>query len=395
MRILVTNVGSTSLKYRLYEYPQERLLASGRIERIGREKGSAAWNHGEDCGETERDFATHREAIEFVLSRLQENVLPGLSNLGCVAFKTVIAKDYAGCELLDEKILQAMEEYIFLAPAHNPPYINAIRQFRELLPDTPLIGLFEPAFHLTMPDYARVYPLRKEWREKYAIQRYGYHGASHRYVSERIPQLLGKKKEQINLITCHLGGSSSLCAISGGKSIDTSMGFTPQTGIFHATRIGELDPFVVLFMMKEEGLGVDEAVKILTEESGLLGLSGVSEDMREIETAMDAGNDDARLAFQSFCYGVKKFIGSYMAILGPLDAVAFAGGIGERGYRVREEICKGLEHLGIHIDSNKNKTCNGEEMAISATGSPAVVWVVPTNEELIVARAAYEKIKSA
>ncbi len=394
MRILVTNVGSTSLKYRLYDFPEETLLATGRVERIGSNQGCASWNHGESKGEREAAFSTHREAIKFVLKQLQETVLDQLSEIRCVAFKTVIAKGCVGCEWLDDTVLQAMEDYIFLAPAHNPPYINAIRLFRELLPDTPLIGLFEPAFHLTMPDYAKVYPLPKEWREKYAIQRYGYHGASHRYLSERAPALLNREKEETNLITCHLGGSSSLCAIQNGKSIDTSMGFTPQTGVFHATRIGEMDPFVALFLMKQEGLSIDEIVQKLTKESGMLGLSGVSEDMRDVEAAMDAGNQEAQLAFQAFTYEIKKLIGSYLPALGRLDALVFAGGIGERGGRVREAVCQGLEFLGIELDVSKNNACNGEEAKISTASSPTEIWVIPTNEELIVARAAFEKIQS-
>jgi acetate kinase len=395
MKVLVTNVGSTSLKYRLYEFPQETLLAVGRVERIGTKKGTASWMHGDFTGEQEQSFSTHREAIEFILDRLREYPLHDVAELDCVAFKTVIAKKYVGCEILNDDVLQAMEDFVFLAPAHNPPYINAIRLFRQLLPPTPLIGLFEPAFHLTMPDYAQVYPLPKEWRENYAIRRYGFHGASHRYVSERIPQLMGREKNELRVISCHLGGSSSLCAIQGGKSIDTSMGFTPQTGVFHATRVGELDPYVALFMMQEKGLSIDQVNTILTKESGFLGLSGVSEDLRDIEAAIDDGNDQARLAFQSFCYGVKKYIGSYFAILGGLDAVAFAGGIGEKGVRVRAEICRGLEHLGIHMDGGKNNRCKGEETEISPNDSPAAVWVVPTNEELIVARAAFEKLSKS
>ena len=393
MRILVTNVGSTSLKYGLYEFPAERLLATGRIERIGEDNGSASWNHNGDAGEIQQSFSSHKKAIDFILERLQEGVIDNLDQLDCIAFKTVIAKGCVGCEMLDDDVLQAMEDYVFLAPAHNPPYIKAIKLFHELLPNTPLIGLFEPAFHLTVPDYARVYPIPKEWRDKHEIQRYGFHGASHRYVSERVPQLINKPKEELNIISCHLGGSSSICAISGGKSIDTSMGFTPQTGVFHASRIGDLDPFVVLFLMKEEGYSIDDMVKMLTKDSGLKGLSGVSEDMRDIEAAMDQGSAEAGLAFKSFCYHVKKFIGSYIAVMGKLDVLAFAGGIGERGARVRQEVCQGMEHLDIQIDLEKNNSCSATEMDISKPNDSTSVWVVPTNEELIVARAAFEKLQ--
>lgn len=394
MKILVTNVGSTSLKYRLYTFPSEESSVVGKIERIGSGQGNASWRHGSNSGEQTRPFATHREAIEFILERLLQDTLQSLSDLDCVAFKTVIAKGYVGCELLNEEVLRAMDEYVFLAPAHNPPYIKAIRMFREILPDVPLIGLFEPAFHLTMPDYARVYPIPKEWREKHGIQRYGFHGASHRYVSERLPQLMNRPRNELNIISCHLGGSSSICAIQQGKSVDTSLGFTPQSGVFHGTRVGDLDAFAVLFLMRTEGFTVDEMVEKLTKESGLKGLSGISEDMRDIESAMNQGNPEARLAFQSFCYQVKKFIGAYMAVLGRIDAIAFAGGIGERGCGVREEICNGLHHFGIQIDREKNASCSAAEMNISAGHSTVATWVVPTNEELIVARAAYEKLTS-
>lgn len=395
MRILVTNVGSTSLKYRLFDFPAETVLASGRVERIGSPKGAAEWNHGVYTGQIEQSFATHREAIELILSRLEQDGVQRIAELGCVAFKTVIAKGFVGCELLTTEVLQAMQDYVFLAPAHNPPYIKAIQLFRELLPETPLIGLFEPAFHLTIPDYAKVYPIPKRWREEHQIQRYGFHGASHRYVSERVPQLMNRGKNEVNVISCHLGGSSSLCAIQGGKSIDCSLGFTPQTGVFHGTRIGEMDPFAAFYVMQTEGLGLDEINRILTKESGLLGLSGVSEDMRDIESAMDQGNDDARLAFQAFAYQVKKYIGSYYAALGRLDALAFAGGIGERSPRMRSEICRGLQHLGIALDEDKNKECRAKESLISAPGSPVQVWVAPTNEEVVVARAAFEKLQAS
>ena len=394
MNILVTNVGSTSLKYRLYQFPAETLLAVGRIERIGQGTGSACWDHQGSKGAEEKEFPTHKEAVEFILARLQETVLPDISQLDSVAFKTVVAKNRVGCELLDDDVLQAMEEYNFLAPAHNPPYIRAIRMFREILPQTPLIGLFEPAFHLTMPEAARVYPIPKVWREKYAIQRYGFHGASHRYVSERIPQLFGEKAEPLRVISCHLGGSSSITAIHDGKSVDTTMGFTPQTGIFQGTRIGDFDVFAAFYVMKQENLTIDEIAQILTKDSGLKGLSGISEDMRDIENAMDSGNPDAKLAFEAYCYGIKKTIGAYYAILGGLDALCFAGGIGEKGPKVREEVCHNLQHLGIRLDSDKNKQCAGKEEKISAPDSKAEIWVIPTNEELIVARAAYEKLQT-
>ncbi len=395
MRILVTNVGSTSLKYKLFDFPQESVLATGRVERIGAGVGKAEWNHGSANDSKETTFETHKEAIEFVLQHLENDGATSMSELSCVSFKTVIAKGYVGCEWLSDEVLQAMEDYIFLAPAHNPPYIHAIKMFRKLLPDIPLIGLFEPAFHLTMPDYARVYPVPKGWRKKHGIERYGFHGASHRYVSERVAQLESKNNNTLKVISCHLGGSSSLCAIDGGKSIDCSLGFTPQTGVFHSTRVGDLDPFAVFYAMQEDDLSLEEANRILTKDSGLKGLSGVSEDMRDIEEAMDQGNADAKLAFQAFAYQIQKYIGAFYAALGGLDVLAFAGGIGEKGKRVRYEVCKGLEHMGIEIDPSKNNANNGEEAVISPDQSQVTVRVIPTNEELVVARASYDKLKDS
>jgi acetate kinase len=264
--------------------------------------------------------------------------------------------------------------------------------FRELLPEIPLIGLFEPAFHLTMPEYARVYAVPKSWREKHGIQRYGFHGASHRYVIERVEQIMPVGRDTMRIISCHLGGSSSLCASKDSHSQDCSLGFTPQTGICHGSRIGELDPYAVFYVMQQEGYSFDEVNRILTKESGLLGLSGVSEDMRDIEAAMLQGNADAKLAFDAFVYQIKKYIGAYYAILGGLDVLAFAGGIGERSWRVREAVCTGLEHLGIGINAGKNRECTATEGTISSADATVSVWVVPTNEELIVARAAYEKL---
>lgn len=387
--ILIANVGSTSLKYQVLRLPEETCLSKGRFERIGQTDG--IWAH-EESSET-LPLPDYGATIDRMLAVLNDpqSQLGGLDNLDAVGFKTVIAKGISGCVELTEDVLTRMEAYTLLAPAHNPPYIQAIRAFTERMPTVRLVGLFEPAFHKDAPDYVKTYPIPERWRKDHAVQRYGYHGASHRYVAERVPQLLGRETSGLRVISCHLGGSSSVCAIRDGRSIDTSMGFSPQSGLFHATRHGELDPFAVLYVMREDDLSIDETVRQLTKESGLAGLSGIpSGDMRDIEEAMDAGNDNARLAFQSFGYEVKKQIGAYVAALGGLDALAFAGGIGERGARVREEICKGLEVLGIVLDEDANRSANGAEVSVSAPDSRVALWVVPTNEELIVGRACHE-----
>jgi acetate kinase len=286
-----------------------------------------------------------------------------------------------------------MEEFIPIAPSHNPPYINAIKNIKQLLPGKPLVGLFEPAFHKTIPEYAYCYGLPYEWIEKYGIRKYGFHGASLRYVSERVIKILGKNN--LKQIICHLGGSSSICAVKRGKSIDTSMGFSPQSGIPHSTRPGDLDPFVVLYLMKKENLTVDDVIKKLSEESGLLGISGVSGEMKDIVESTKNANKRALLAIDTFVYNVKKYIGSYIAILEGLDVLAFTGGIGERSDLIREKICSGLEFLGIKIDAEKNKNVSKEikEIDISSRESKVKILIVPTNEEIIVARATVDVVR--
>ncbi len=395
--ILVANVGSTSLKYQLIRFPEEESLALGRFERIGSNDAVLSWSAVERKESATEPLADYEAAVRRMISILMEGptaVISSLSEIDAVGFKTVIAKGFEGCVRITDEVLDGMEEYILLAPAHNPPYINAIRVFREVMPDTPLIGLFEPAFHTTAPDYAKVYAVPKEWREKYGVRRYGYHGASHRFISERTPQLLGKPKEETNLISCHLGGSSSICAVQHGRSVDTSMGFSPQSGLFHGTRHGELDPFVVLYIMQQAGLSIEEMVTQLTKKSGFLGLSGVSADVRDIEEAAAGGNDDARLALEAFCYDAKKCIGAYTAVLGTVDALVFTGGIGERGAGIRERICMGLEPLGICLDRSKNREVSGQEARVNTDDSRTAVWAIPTNEELIVARAASELLQN-
>lgn len=388
-RILIANIGSTSLKYQILGMPTENCLARGRFERIGQDDG--IWSH-EGHSRT-LPLPNYGAAIDRMVEVLDQPDGPtkGLEGLDAVGFKAVIAKGIDGCVELDEEVLRRTAEYRLLAPAHNPPYIEAISAFRERLPSTKLIGLFEPAFHTQAPDYARTYAIPERWREVHAVRRYGYHGASHRYVAERMPALLERDPQDLRLISCHLGGSSSICAVRGGVSIDTSMGFSPQSGLFHATRHGELDPFAVLYVMREDGLTEDEVVEELTKKSGLAGLSGISSgDMREIEEAMDRGEEKARLAFDAFCYEVKKQIGAYVAALGGLDGLAFAGGIGERGWRVREAVCRELEVLGIALDVEANRSADGVEKDITGSSARVQSWVVPTNEELIVARACHE-----
>ena len=269
---------------------------------------------------------------------------------------------------------------------HNPAYIASIRAFQELLPTTPLVAVFETWFHQTIPDYAYEFGVPRFWVEKHGIRKYGFHGASHRYISERVPQMLGRETDEgLRIISCHLGGSSSICAIKDGKSIDTSMGASTQYGMIQSTRCGDLDAFAVLYLMDKEGFSTDEIRRQLIEESGVKGISGTSGDMRDVEAAIDAGNDNARLALETYVYGVKKYIGAYVAALGGVDVIAFAGGIGEKSATTRAKICEGFEWCSIHLDPAKNEKSIGET-DLSADNSRTKILVVSTNEELIVSR---------
>ena len=391
MHILVANVGSTSFKYRLLDMPAERTMAEGRLERIGSDESPVEFRSGEHTEKSTAHLPDFGAAIRKMVADLTgpHSVLDSLDQIGAVGFKTVLLDDTPGCYLLDGDVIARMEAMNDIAVTHNPPYIRAVRQMGELFPDLPLVGLFEPAFHATMPDYAYTYGVPKAWAKMHSVRRYGYHGASHRYVSETAPALAGRDPSACRLISAHLGGSASLCAVLDGRSIDTSMGMSPQSGVEHSTRNGELDVFAALHVMDREGLTTDDMRRILCREAGLAGVSGTSGDVRDLLAGIDAGNDDARLALEMFCYNVKKTIGAYAAALGGLDVIGLAGGIGERGVRVRGLILGGLEFLGVRLDEAKNARHTGQEGVISADDSPVSVVVVCTNEELVVARETY------
>ena len=386
MKILVANVGSTSFKYKLFDMTDETVLAEGRLERIGDARCPVQHRIGRSETRSTCALPDYPSAIRNVMEALGSVVgSRGASDLDAVGFKTVHLRGEPGTYLLDDGILERMADYNDLAPAHNPPYIQAVRIFHALYPNLPLVGLFEPAFHATIPDYAYTYSVPFAWYETHGVRKYGFHGASHRYVSERVPVLLERPVEGLNLISCHLGGSASLCAVKGGRSIDTTMGFSAQDGIIHGNRNGAIDPFIIPFIMDREGLSTDEVRRILTKESGLAGISGLSGDVRDLESAADAGNGRARLAIETFCYGVKTSIGAMAAALGGVDALAFAGGIGERGVNIRRRICRGLEFLGIELDPERNRSGPAERL-VSASESAVKIAIVTTNEEVIVAR---------
>lgn len=390
MKILIVNVGSTSFKFHLFESEGLSVLAYGRLERIGSAGAPVQYQTtGKDVIVQNVDLPDYTTAIRYSIGLLTDpstGAISDLSDIAAIGFKPVHALDIVGCQEFTDSVLEAMEAAGPLAPVHNPPYISSVRLFRELLPELLLYGLFEPTFHQTIPEYARVYGVPFEWIRKYNIRRYGFHGASHWYIAERTPALLDRAAGSLKVVSCHLGGSSSICAIDGGHSVDTSMGLTPQSGLMQSSRSGELDPFGVLYVMDRADLTTDEMRAILCKQSGLKGLSGVdSGDMRDILEEAHGGSDSAELAVDAFTYEIKKYIGAYAAAMGGLDAVVFTGGIGERSPVIRSRVCDGLGFLGVTLDAVRNEGVTGEAI-ISADGTPTAVAVIPANEEQIIAR---------
>ena len=398
MKILSVNVGSTSLKYQLLtgnwlgSASDISFQFSGSVERIGDTTsyfhhtnyvdGKPVSIEGKLCA------PSHLEAIEHSV-----NLMPDFGQIDGIGFKTVFAKDIWQSAIIDQSVIQALEAYIPLAPLHNRAYLAAIRSFQKLLPKVPLVAVLETWFHQSIPDYAYEFGLPRYWMEEHQIRRYGFHGASHRWVSERVPEIIDYSANDLRIISCHLGGSSSLTAIKNGQSIDTSMGVSTQFGVIQSTRVGDLDPFAVLYVMEKENWSPAEVIRQLMEESGLQGISGFASDMRDLKSAADNGNDQARLAIETYCYGVKKYIGAYVAALGGVDVLAFTGGIGEKSADTRSLICNGLEWMGIDLDPTKNKQ-NDSEALISTDNSPVQILIVSANEEFIVAREAARLIRS-
>ncbi|MGI6777059.1 MAG: acetate/propionate family kinase [Acetivibrionales bacterium] len=396
MVVLVCNVGSTSLKFKLFEMPSETLLAESKIERVGSNEDAIFYycNIKKDitikrCKESITDY---QKGIDVFLRSLLDHdtgVVGKIEDINAIGFKTVLAKGYHGIHEINDNVLKAMEDYLFVAPAHNGPYLKAIRVFKKMLPDTPMVAVFETAFHTTIPLEKRMYSIPYEWYECYGIQRMGYHGASQEYIAQRIVSLEGSTGR---LISCHLGGSSSVCAISDGVSVDSSFGFSLQTGVPHANRAGDVDPYIIPYLLNE-GLSMDEIIAGLSNRGGLFGISGTSGDMRIIENLAAEGNRRARLAIDVFVYGVIRHIGSCFAGLGGLDCLVFTGGIGENSVRIRKMVCNRLSHMGIYLDDKSNETGQGERL-ISIPESPVKIYVIPTNEEIGVARKTFDIIRN-
>jgi acetate kinase len=390
MKVLVINCGSSSLKYQLFNMEDESVLAKGLVERIGLE-GSVLKHqpYSKDKVEIKAEVPNHKVAVKLMIDALlheEYGVIKDIKEITAVGHRVVHGGEkFSGSVRIDDKVIETLKECINLAPLHNPPNIWGIEAVKELLPDVPMVGVFDTAFHQTMPEHAYIYGVPYELYEKYSVRRYGFHGTSHRYVSMRAAALLNRPIETLKLVTLHLGNGSSITAVDGGKSVENSMGFTPLEGITMGTRCGSIDPYLPIFIMEKEEVSIEKINDYLNKKCGVLGISGVSSDFRDIEKAAEEGNHRAKLALKVFAYQAKKYIGAYAAAMNGLDAVVFTGGIGENSSVVRRMICEDMDYFGIKIDEEKNNI-RGREADISAEGSKTKVLVIPTNEELMIAR---------
>jgi acetate kinase len=391
MKILVANLGSTSFKYRLFDMAAEREIARGGVERIGSPESKCFVDVGgrEDSTIVARD---HAAAVRWCLdSLIAKKALASAKELDAIGFKAVHAQDVSGVQFVDERVLAAMEAYSDVAPAHNPPYVAAMRLLAKELPEIKLVAAFETGFHATIPDAERLYAIPTEWITKFGIRKWGFHGASHRFIATRMSELL--RNPDARIVSCHLGGSSSVCAIRGGKSAATSMGMSPQSGLPNNNRVGDFDPFALPAVMRGTGKSLEEVLDDLANRSGLLGLSGWS-DLRDIESAAAKGDANAQAALDVFVASVRHYLGAYLVVLGGADAIVFTGGIGENSVQMREAVCKDLEWFGIRVDEAMNKAAKGE-MRFDAAESRVQLWTMPANEEIVVARQVREKLVNA
>lgn len=389
MKILVINAGSSSLKYQLIDMDSKAVLAKGLCERIGID--GSRLNHTPAGGEKvviESPMPNHADAIKLVIDALvneKHGVIKSMSEIGAVGHRVVHGGEkFSGSVVIDEAVKEGMRECIPLAPLHNPANLIGIEACEKVMPNVPQVGVFDTAFHQTMPEEAFLYGIPYEYYEKYKIRRYGFHGTSHNYVSGKAAEMLGKPIEQLKIITCHLGNGSSVAAVKNGRVIDTTMGLTPLAGILMGTRSGDLDPAIVTFLMEKENLDINGINEVLNKKSGVFGVSGVSSDFRDLDAASKDGNKRAQAALKMFSYGIKKYIGAYCAAMGGADAVVFTAGVGENDGAMRAAIVDGLEFLGIKIDAEKNKL-RGEAIDISAEGASVRTLVIPTDEEMMIA----------
>ena len=396
MKIIVLNCGSSSIKYQLFDMPSSDVIAKGLVDKIGL-KGSAIKHKrtGHDAVVLEGEILNHQQGIEYLLGIITSDKygsIDSISDIQAVGHRVVHgAEEFSGSVLITDKVVEALEKASDLAPLHNPPNLEGIYAMQQLLPDVSQVGVFDTAFHQTMPEHSYLYAIPYILYEKYKIRRYGFHGTSHKYVSARACEILGVDIKEQKIITCHLGNGSSVAAIENGRSIDTSMGMTPTEGLIMGTRTGDLDPGALLYMANKEDTSINYTSTLINKFSGLLGISGVSSDMRDLEIAAENGNKRAALALNMFAYRVKKYIGSYAAALGGVDIIVFTGGIGERDPETRKKVLAGMEFMGVEIDLT-NADIKGEEIVLSSENSKVKVIVVPTDEELMIARDTFEII---
>jgi acetate kinase len=391
MKILVSNIGSTSFKFKLFDQADgERVIASGGADRIGQPGGVIKLALGDKKSEASRDFEDHGACIRFVMDRLVgSGVLADVNALDAVAFKAVMGGDCDAVERVTDELLARMERFVPVAPAHNPPYIAAMRMFGQVLGDTPLVACFEPGFHKTNPRRRRLYATPPYWASEHGVQRYGFHGASHRYIATKMAELVPEARR---IISCHLGGSSSLCAIRDGQSIATSMGLSPQSGLPQSSRCGDFDAYGLKMMASETGRGLDDLLAELGSKAGLAAMSGTSGDMRDIREGTEAGDENCALTYEIFATAIRDYLGAYLVELGGADAIVFTGGIGQHDVELRKRVLDGLAFAGIQLhDAANAKTSEGP---IHAASSGTQLWVLETNEELIVARQAAELLAS-
>ena len=393
MKVLVINAGSSSVKYYLYQMPEARILARGQVERIAEEGSRLSAFFGEKTYTTETKVEDVEKAMELILEALvgpDMAVLGDISKIGAVGHRVVHGgEEFTDSVVIDEKVIASIEKYADLAPLHNPPNLAGIRAVQRKIPDIKQVACFDTAFHATIPEVAYMYALPYSLYEEFGIRRYGFHGISHRYVARRAAAILGKGKYDINAITCHLGNGCSITAVKQGRSIDTSMGFTPLEGVPMGTRCGDLDP-AILFYLEDKGYDGKQLKSLCNKRSGLLGISGLSNDVRNLEELAGEGSSRAKLAIDIFCYRIKKYIGAYAAVLDSVDALVFTGGIGENAVLLRQLICTGLGQIGVQLDEAANQAATGKEMQIQTEQSRVKVLVIPTNEQAAIAKDTYE-----
>ena len=398
MKVLVLNCGSSSLKYQVIDMETEETMCSGNFERIGSEKSFLTHKVNGQKIKLEEHVRNHAEALEVVMEQIMHEeygIIKDLKEIDAIGHRIVQGGDrYSHSVLVDDKVIKDIEELAALAPLHNPPALLGIDACKKVMPGTPMAVVFDTAFHQTLPEHRYIYPIPYEYYEKYGVRKYGAHGTSHKFVSRRVAELVGKPVEELKIVNCHIGQGASICAIQNGKCVETSMGLSPVAGIPMGSRTGDIDPSVITFIMKNENMSADEMDTLINKKSGLLGISGISADNRDIEMALKEGNERAKLALDHYHYAIAAYVARCVVAMNGVDVISFTAGVGERGQDSRAEICKQLEFLGVKLDEKVNQDAFAVEAKISAPDSKVLVYVVPTNEELMIARDTKELVEN-